>query len=119
MLGQVCLRIQGGSIASSELRSAKYVWARDYPENPVPENPNPHIPAMPLGLITFHHFHSKQKLAVLRVLTSVHSLQGLFQRGRPGLLIVSGSDAASVDLCVAAVKVQCITTFCFPVDCGG
>lgn len=61
---------------------------------------------MPLGLITFHHFHSKQKLSALRVLASAHSLQGLFQRGRPGVLLVSGADAASVARCVAAVKVS-------------
>lgn len=61
---------------------------------------------MPLGLLTFHHFYSRQKLSALRALARTHALQGVFKRGRPGMLLLSGADEASVGRCIAAVKVR-------------
>lgn len=63
-------------------------------------------PTMPLGLVTFHHFYSKQKLVALRALAKTYALQGVFKRGRPGMLLISGPDEASVGSCIAAVKVR-------------
>lgn len=61
---------------------------------------------MPLGLVTFHHFYSKQKLAVLQALTKEHALHGIFKRGRPGILLLSGPDEKALGDCIAAVKVS-------------
>lgn len=62
-------------------------------------------PSMPLGLITFHHFYSKKKLALLQALTKTHALQGIFKRGRPGMLLISGPDEIGVGRYIGEVKV--------------
>ncbi|TGZ76636.1 hypothetical protein EX30DRAFT_344745 [Ascodesmis nigricans] len=59
---------------------------------------------MPLALLTFHHIRNAQKITTLHTLTRTLSLAGVFRRGHPGVVLVSGADLADVMKFVKQVK---------------
>jgi len=60
--------------------------------------------AMPTALFHFHHLLSSKKISSIRSLTRSLGLGGVYKRGYPGLLLISGNNLQDVKALVKAVR---------------
>ena len=54
------------------------------------------LPQMPLALMSFHHILATKKIRGLKALTKKMSIDGVFRRGHPGVLLVSHPTSVKV-----------------------